>query len=82
METGKYIRMLDELGRVVLPVDARAAMEWGAKTPIEVCVNTADREIVLKRHKFTCTFCGEMENLVEFQGKRICPACQKLITSL
>lgn len=82
MDNSKTVRLVDELGRIVLPAEARNAMDWGEKTPVEIWVNTTDQEIVIKRHTFTCAFCAETENLKAFHKKHICPACQKAIASL
>lgn len=35
----KFVRLIDELGRIVLPVEVRQAMEWGDRTPVEIWVN-------------------------------------------
>ena len=82
MNESKNVRLIDELGRVVLPAEARNAMDWGEKTPVEIRVNTMDHEIIIKRHTFTCAFCAETENLKAFHKKHICPACQKAIAIL
>lgn len=82
METNKSIRIIDELGRIVLPMEVRQAMEWDSKTPLEIRINAAENEVVLKRHALTCIFCGERENLKVFNNKHICPACQEEITKL
>ncbi len=82
MEQSKTVRLIDELGRVVLPVEVRQAMDWGDKTPVEICLNAANHEVVIKRHKFTCIYCGATENLKQHRTKYICPNCQREIASL
>lgn len=76
------VRLIDEIGRIVLPIEIRKAMEWGEKTPIELWMNTTDNEVVIKRHTFTCTYCGGTEKLKEYQRKHICPDCRKAIAEL
>ena len=82
MENQKTVRLIDELGRIVLPIETRKAIDWGEKTPVEIWVNPADDEIVLRRHTFTCAYCGTTENLKAFQKKHICTACQAEIAKL
>lgn len=82
MDTSKNVRLIDELGRIVLPAEARDAMDWVEKTPVEIWVNAAKQELVIKRHVHTCVFCAQTENLKAFGKKHICPACQKAIAAL
>lgn len=82
MGNSKNVRLIDGLGRVVLPAEARDAMDWAEKTPVDIWVNVAGQELVIKRHSNTCVFCAETENLKEFQKKYICPACRKALSAL
>ena len=82
MEDQKTIIRIDDLGRIVLPIEARNAMGWGEKTPVEILVKSADKEIVLRSQAFACAYCGASENLKSFQKKHICPACQAEIAKL
>lgn len=82
MQENNNVRLIDELGRIVLPIEARQAMDWSVKTPVEIWVNAMDGEIVIKRHAFTCAYCGTTENLKEYNKKHICLACQKEIAEL
>jgi len=76
------VRLIDELGRIVLPVEARQVMDWGEKTPVEIWVNATDNELVIKRHTVSCHYCGSTEKLKEYRKKYICPVCQRLIAEL
>jgi len=82
MENNKNVRLIDELGRVVLPIEVRQAMDWGNKTPVEIWVNVTEDELVMKRHVFSCIYCGATENLKTYQKKHICPSCQTEISNL
>lgn len=82
METSKNIRLIDELGRVVLPLEARDAMDWAENTPVEIWLNAAEQEIITKQHVCTCAFCGQTDHLITFEKKHICPVCQKAIAAL
>ena len=76
------VRLIDELGRIVLPVEARRIMDWGEKAPVEIWVNAIDHEIIIKQHIFACAYCGATDNLKEYQKKHICLNCQKAIADL
>lgn len=82
MENNKSVRLVDELGRIVLPLEARLAMDWGNKTPVEIWVNPAENAVVIKRHTLACAYCGSTQELKAFNKKHICPACQTEITKL
>lgn len=82
MENQKPVRLIDELGRLVLPIEARKVMEWGEKTPVEIWVSPTNDEIVLRRHIFACNYCGSTESLKEYQKRYICPDCQAEISKL
>lgn len=82
MEKLEAVRMLDDLGRIVLPFEVRHALEWGEKTPLEVWLNEEAGEVVLKAHTYACSFCGATENLKEYNKRHLCPACQKGISEL
>ena len=76
------VRLIDALGRVALPVEVRDAMDWTEKTPVEIWANADEQKLVIKRHSFTCAFCGETEHLKVFGKKHICAICQSAIAAL
>jgi len=71
-----FVRRLDELGRVVLPVDWRRTFGLGPGAPLEMILG-GDGTLVLKRYVpgGTCTFCGEMEDIQHFAGRPVCRKC-------
>ena len=56
------VRFIDEVGRIVLPAELRNALDLEIKTPIEIHLSKAENEIIIKKHKLSCIFCGETEN--------------------
>ena len=78
----KSAKIIDELGRVVLPAEARRAMQWDEQTLVEIWVNATDNEIVIKRHTVACCCCGGTEDLKPLGKKHFCSACQKKIARL
>lgn len=73
MKSTGMIRKVDELGRVVLPMELRRVLGIAAYDPIEIF--TEGNYIVLKKYEPGCVFCGETPCSAEFEGKHICTAC-------
>lgn len=80
MKSTGIIRKLDELGRIVIPIELRNKFNISEKDPIEIYVDGSN--IILKKYEITCIFCGSTENLKEFKDKPICENCLKKISSL
>lgn len=68
------IRKVDELGRIVIPVEIRNDFNIDEGERIEIHVEGDC--IILKKHVCKCTFCGNTENLEKFKEKLICPKCK------
>lgn len=73
MKSTGIVRRIDNLGRVVLPIELRRALKIEVRDPIEIYVN--NDEICLKKHSQSCVFCGNNEQLKEYKGKKICINC-------
>ena len=80
MKSTGIIRRMDELGRVVIPIEIRNQFNIAEKDPIEIYVDGSS--IVLKKFEPNCIFCGNTKNLLEYQGKLICKDCSKKIGNL
>ncbi len=80
MKSTGIIRRMDELGRVVIPIEIRNQFNIAEKDPIEIYVDGST--IVLKKFEQSCIFCGNTKNLVEYQDKLICKECSKKIGDL
>lgn len=72
-------RRIDELGRIVLPIELRKNFNIDFKDTIDIYIE--DNKIILKKYETSCVFCGEAEDVRQFKGKNICPACIKEIIS-
>lgn len=66
-------RKMDELGRIVLPIELRAVLGIKTKDPLEIFVD--DDAIILVPYRPGCIFCGRMDDLVEVHGKKVCRGC-------
>ena len=77
MKSTGIVRRVDELGRVVIPIELRTQLGIAVKDPIEIFVDCTS--IVLKKYEQSCIFCGNTENLKDFKGKLVCDNCSKEI---
>ena len=75
MKASGIARNLDELGRIVIPMEIRKRLEIKPGDPIEIMVEGSS--IILKKHTQVCTFCGSGEDLTEFLGKSVCLSCKR-----
>ncbi|MGN1001839.1 MAG: AbrB/MazE/SpoVT family DNA-binding domain-containing protein [Oscillospiraceae bacterium] len=73
MKSTGIVRKLDELGRVVLPIEIRRAFDLKERDAVEIYVE-GDR-IILQKYEPNCCFCGEMKNLSRYKGKPVCRKC-------
>lgn len=73
MKSTGVVRRLDNLGRVVLPIELRRTMGIDVKDKLEVLVDGED--IILRRYQDACIFCGGDKSLIAFGGKQVCRAC-------
>ena len=67
------VRKIDELGRIVLPIEIRKTMDIKSHDAIEMFV--AEDRIVLKKYEPACVFCDNAENVTFFRGKLVCRDC-------
>ena len=73
MKATGIVRKVDELGRIVLPVELRRTLNINIKDPLEVFVE--NEFIMLKKYDPACIFCGNAKDLRVLKGKSICPDC-------
>lgn len=71
------VRKVDELGRVVIPIELRRTLNIAEKDALEIFVD-ADK-IILKKYEPACTFCGSTELIHSFRGKNVCGNCMHQI---
>ena len=69
------VRKVDELGRIVLPIEMRRTLDIAEKDALEIYVEGAS--VILKKYKPSCIFCDSSKDITVFRGKNICPRCMK-----
>ena len=80
MKSTGIIRRVDELGRVVIPIEIRNQFDIVEKDPIEIYVEGSS--IILKKYESNCIFCGNTKKLVTYKDKLVCEKCAKQISEL
>ena len=75
MKATGIVRKIDELGRIVLPIELRRSFDMAVKDAVEIY--TEDDKIILKKYQNTCMLCGnaDMDKLTSFEGKYLCKDC-------
>lgn len=73
MKSTGMVRKIDELGRIVLPMEIRNTMGIQKGDALEIFVE--DNKIILTKYKQTCVFCDSDSNVLYFKGKLICQDC-------
>ncbi len=80
MKSTGIIRKVDNLGRIVLPIELRRTMDIEERDELEIFMEN-DR-IILQKYEIACVFCGSSRGLSVFRGKNICRDCAKKITEM
>lgn len=78
MKSTGIVRKVDELGRIVLPIELRRTLEISEKDALEIYVD--GDAVVLKKYEPSCIFCGNAKDIINFKGRNVCPACIKELT--
>lgn len=73
MKSTGVVRKLDDLGRVVIPIELRRTMDIGLRDTLEIFVE--DDKIILKKYHPACVFCNDARDVVNYKGKLICRSC-------
>ncbi len=80
MKSTGIVRKLDDLGRVVLPIELRRTLSLEVGDGVEIF--TENDAIVLRKHVQSCVFCGGDKKLREYSNKLLCSQCRKKIGDL
>jgi len=73
MKATGVVRKVDELGRIVLPIELRRTMDIDIKDPLEIF--TEGSNIILRKYQPACVICGEANKTQTFKGKLVCKSC-------
>ena len=73
MKSTGIVRKVDELGRVVLPIELRRTLDIAERDALEIYVDGAS--IILKKYEPACIFCGDATEVTSFKGRNVCRKC-------
>ena len=73
MKSTGIVRKIDELGRLVLPIELRRTLEISDGDSLEIFVE--DNTIILKKYQPACFFCGNAKDVSTYKGRNICSLC-------
>ena len=73
MKSTGVVRKLDDLGRIVIPIELRRTMDIGLRDTLETFVE--DDKIILKKYHPACVFCNDARDVVPYKDKLICQRC-------
>lgn len=79
MKSTGIVRKVDELGRVVIPIELRRTLGIDEKDALEIYVD--QEKIILKKYEPACVFCGSADDVQNFRGKLVCKECAQAMAA-
>lgn len=73
MKSTGIVRKVDELGRIVLPIEMRRTLDIAEKDALEIYVE--GESVILRKYQASCVFCDSVKDIVSFKGRNVCAAC-------
>ena len=67
------VRKVDELGRIVVPIELRRTLDIAERDELEIYLD--DDKIVLRKYEPSCIFCASSRELVSYRGRNVCTEC-------
>lgn len=75
MKSTGIIRKVDDLGRIVLPIELRRTLDISERDELEIYME--NDHIILQKFEPACVFCGSFRNLILYRRKNVCQDCVK-----
>jgi transcriptional pleiotropic regulator of transition state genes len=76
-DTG-IVRRVDDLGRIVIPMELRRTLGIKVKDPMAIFVE--GERIILTKHKDSCAICGAADQqIIDVKGRPVCADCVETI---
>jgi transcriptional pleiotropic regulator of transition state genes len=76
-DTG-IVRRVDDLGRIVIPMELRRTLGIKVKDPLAIFVE-GDR-IILQKHRDACVICGDSESaMLTVKDRAVCESCASAV---
>ena len=80
MKSTGIIRKVDDLGRIVLPIELRRTLDIAERDELEIYME--NDQIILRKYEPACLFCGSDRKLVSHNGKNVCRNCIRKLVEL
>lgn len=77
MKATGIVRKIDDLGRIVLPMELRRVLGLEEGASLEIF--TEEDTIVLRRYQPVCVFCGSRKDLVTYRRQCVCEDCRRAL---
>ncbi|MDY0340747.1 MAG: AbrB/MazE/SpoVT family DNA-binding domain-containing protein [Coriobacteriia bacterium] len=78
-DTG-IVRRVDDLGRIVIPMELRRTL--GIREHDRLSISVEGERVVLQKHIDSCVICGSQDEVRLVQTRPICAACIAEIKTL
>jgi len=78
-DTG-IVRRVDDLGRIVLPMELRRTLGINVRDPMSISVD--GERIIVAKHQDSCVLCGTTEDTVRVKDRAICRGCVAAVQNL
>lgn len=78
MKSTGIVRKVDEMGRIVLPIEMRRTLDIAEKDTLEVYVE--GDSIILRKYQDACVFCDSVRDLVNYKGRCVCQDCIAMLS--
>lgn len=73
MKATGMIRSLDQLGRIVIPIELRRVLDIAIGDGLEFYSD--ENTIVLKKYEPACIFCDSARDITAYRAKNVCGEC-------
>ena len=80
MKSTGIVRKVDELGRIVIPIELRRNLDIDEKDSLEIYVE--EDHIILKKYSPACCFCSNASGIKTFRNRNICSTCLEELLKL
>ena len=77
MKSTGIVRKVDELGRIVLPIELRRTLDIEKKDSMEIYIE--GDTVILRKYQPACVFCDSAKDIVSFRGRNVCSDCIRML---
>ena len=80
MKSTGIVRKVDELGRIVLPIELRRTLDIAERDELEIYLD--DDKVILKKYEPPCIFCNSACGLGTYRGRNVCMECIEKMSNI